>query len=524
LASQGPSLLQGAIEAFRPEGVDWLLAHGVSANQPDDQGGTPLHRVFGSFGDNRSPGNQSSSLKILDALLKAHADPNLPDRQGQTPLLHAASHGWVSGVERLLQSGANPNTLFSDRQPLVYGLLGWLMDHPRDPSKTQQEGVIDLLLTRGADPNSEHEGKTLLGVAASGFTRSINSPQFADVSDGDPRWVRRLLDAKADPNRRPRGGGPTPLEIVEDIIADTNQEGSSKKNAVENARLLRAAGAKDRLPDFGAIQVVRKQSGRMLRQRVFRTQATNDPNAFTLLELLAAHYGPLVAPEAFRLASRPAIDATGSAAAGNPAVGLGGVLLPGRPGLPNLPSVIPRAFPRYFSPPAHEGRGFAFPDWRRVVIHRPFPDGTRWEEIPVDVDAWIASGDCLGDRALKWGDLVELLERDHPLDASFDGAPEGLHNVWNSCLTRTVEFRIRGETQSVKLSLEAKKSFSLKSALRQPSLLRTTSDLRNLRIERRGPAGVQTWRIDGSDAEITASFWLRDGDRIEVPDLPAPEK
>jgi cytohesin len=524
LASQGPSLLQGAIEAFRPEGVDWLLAHGVSANQPDDQGGTPLHRVFGSFGDNRSPGNQSSSLKILDALLKAHADPNLPDRQGQTPLLHAASHGWVSGVERLLQSGANPNTLFSDRQPLVYGLLGWLMDHPRDPSKTQQEGVIDLLLTRGADPNSEHEGKTLLGVAASGFTRSINSPQFADVSDGDPRWVRRLLDAKADPNRRPRGGGPTPLEIVEDIIADTNQEGSSKKNAVENARLLRAAGAKDRLPDFGAIQVVRKQSGRMLRQRVFRTQATNDPNAFTLLELLAAHYGPLVAPEAFRLASRPAIDATGSAAAGNPAVGLGGVLLPGRPGLPNLPSVIPRAFPRYFSPPAHEGRGFAFPDWRRVVIHRPFPDGTRWEEIPVDVDAWIASGDCLGDRALKWGDLVELLERDHPLDASFDGAPEGLHNVWNSCLTRTVEFRIRGETQSVKLSLEAKKSFSLKSALRQPSLLRTTSDLRNLRIERRGPTGVQTWRIDGSDAEVTASFWLRDGDRIEVPDLPAPEK
>jgi hypothetical protein len=159
-----------------------------------------------------------------------------------------------------------------------------------------------------------------------------------------------------------------------------------------------------------------------------------------------------------------------------------------------------------------------------VVIHRPFPDGTRWEEIPVDVDAWIASGDCLGDKPLKWGDLVELPERDHPLDAAYEGAPKGLHTLWNSCLTRTVEFRIRGETQSVKLSLEAKKSFSLKSALRQPSLLRTTSDLRNLRIERRGPAGVQTWRIDGSDAEITASFWLRDGDRIEVPDLPAPEK
>jgi hypothetical protein len=311
------------------------------------------------------------------------------------------------------------------------------------------------------------------------------------------------------------------LEIVEDIMADANQEGSSKKNVVENARLLRAAGAKDRLPDFGAIQVVRKQSGRMLRKRVFRTQATNDPNAFTLLELLAAHQGPLVAPKAFRLASRPAIDATGAPAAGNPAVGFGGGLLPGGPVL--------TSFPRAFSPPAPVGRGFAFPDWRRVVIHRPFPDGTRWEEIPVDVDAWIASCDCLGDKPLKWGDLVELPERDHPLDAAYEGAPKGLVNLWTNCLTRTVEFRIRGETQSVKLSLAAKKNesqdpFSLNGALSRPSLLRSTSDLRNLRIERRGPAGVQTWNIDGSDAEVTASFWLRDGDRIEVPDLPAPEK
>ena len=507
LASQGPSLLRAAIDVFRPEGVDWLLAHGVSADEPNDEGETPLHGVFGSFRDKRSPGNQSSALKILDALLKAHADPNLPDRQGQTPLVIAAFQGWVPGVERLLQSGGNPNTLFRDGQPLVYGLLGSLMDHPRNPTKTQQEGVIDLLLTRGADPNSEHEGKTLLGVAASGATRSKYSPKSVDASDGDPRWVRRLLDAKADPNRRPRGGGPTPLELVEDLVANA-QEGSSKKNAVENARLLRAAGAKDRLPDFGAIQVVRKQSGRMLRTRVFRTQATNDPNAFTLLELLAEHQGPLVAPEAFHMGPRPETDTKGFSVGGF-----------GERVQPHISK----------SGNSLNNSGFAFPDWRRVVIHRPFPDGTRWEEIPVDVDAWIASGDCLGDKPLKWGDLVELPERDHPLDAAYEGAPKGLVNLWTNCLTRTVEFRIRGETQSVKLSLAAKKNesqdpFSLNGALRQPSLLRTTSDLRNLRIERRGPAGVQTWRIDGSDAEITASFWLRDGDRIEVPDLPAPEK
>ena len=521
LASQGPSLLQAAMKAFRPDGVDWLLAHGVSADEPDGDGRTPLHHHLVSRNQSSlSPDQLSSQLKIADALLKAHANPNLPDRQGQTPLVIAAFQGWVPGVERLLQSGGNPNTLFRDGQPLIHALLGWLMDQQSHPPKTQQEGVIDLLLTRGADPNSEHEGKTLLGVAASGATRSRNSARSISASDGDPRWVRRLLDAKADPNRRPRGGGPTPLELVEDLVANA-QEGSSKKNAVENARLLRAAGAKDRLPDFGAIQVVRKQSGRMLRTRVFRTQATNDPNAFTLLELLAAHQGPLVAPEVFHMGSRPETDATGAPAAGNPAVGLGGGLLPGGPVL--------TSFPRAFSPSAPVGRGFAFPDWRRVVIHRPSPDATTWDEIPVDVDAWIASGDCLGDKPLKWGDLVELPERDHPLDAAYEGAPKGLVNLWTNRLTRTVEFRIRGETRSVKLSLKADQRtyqdpFSLNGALRQPSLLRTTSDLRNLRIERRGPAGVQTWNIDGSDAEITASFWLRDGDRIEVPDLQTPEK
>jgi ankyrin repeat protein len=539
LASQGPSLLQAAMEAFRPEGVDWLLAHGVSADEPDGDGRTPLHHLVSRNQSFLSPDQLSSQLKIADALLKAHANPNRPDRQGQTPLVIAASQGWVPGVERLLQSGGNPNTLFRDGQPLIHRLLGWFMDQPSDPPKTQQEGVIDLFLTRGADPNSEHEGKTLLGLAASGVTRSRYEPQPMSASDGDPRWVRRLLDAKADPNRRPRGGGPTPLELVEDLVANA-REGSSKKNATENARLLRAAGAKDRLPNFGAIQVVRKQSGRMLRTRVFRTQATNDPNAFTLLELLAAHQGPLVAPDAFRLASRPAIDATGSAAAGNPAVG--GVALPPPPAPPALQSQL--ALPTVVSPRGSVvGRssigqrvgqyvnnpGFAFPDWRRVVIHRPSPDATTWDEIPVDVDAWIASGDCLGDKPLKWGDLVELPERDHPLDAAYEGAPKGLVNLWTNCLTRTVEFRIRGETRSVKLSLEADRwvfqdPFSLNGALRQPSLLRTTSDLRNLRIERRGPTGVQTWNIDGSDAEITASFWLRDGDRIEVPDLQTLEK
>jgi len=48
------------------------------------------------------------------------------------------------------------------------------------------------------------------------------------------------------------------------------------------------------------------------------------------------------------------------------------------------------------------------------------------------------------------------------------------------------------KTKKSIFGMQAQEPFSLNGALSQPSLLRTTSDLRNLRIERRGSTGVQT--------------------------------
>jgi hypothetical protein len=278
------------------------------------------------------------------------------------------------------------------------------------------------------------------------------------------------------------------------------------ESLAESERLLRAAGARDDVPDFSAIKVARKSANYV--QAVFRSGATNDPNRFTLLEVLATHYGEMTAPLAFR-----GVD---------PAAGGGG--LGGPPGF--APAGPPRVG-RPGSAPRESGLGFT--DWRRVVIYRAAKQGLERQELPVDVEALVAAGDCSRDVVLEWGDVVELPERDHPVGAAFEGAPAGMGKLWQSCLARTVTITIKGEAKPLKLTVGAETSgstpgvnpFSLLGALRQPGLLRTSSDLRQVRVERPAAPQPLRWQLDCSDSGAAATFWLRDGDVIVVPDLPA---
>jgi hypothetical protein len=173
--------------------------------------------------------------------------------------------------------------------------------------------------------------------------------------------------------------------------------------------------------------------------------------------------------------------------------------------------------------------GLGFTDWRRVVIYRAAKQGLERQELPVDVEALVAVGDCSRDVALEWGDVVELPERDHPVGAAFEGAPAGMEKLWQSCLARTVTITIKGEAKPLKLAVGAETSgstpgvnpFSLMGALSQPGLLRTSSDLRQVRVERPAAPQPLRWQLDCSDSMDAATFWLRDGDVIVVPDLPA---
>ena len=76
-----------------------LLAAGANPDQPDRRGDTPLLHVLAL---------EWEEPELAGALLKAGADPDQADRRGDTPLIHVAQSGYASYLDALLAAGADP--------------------------------------------------------------------------------------------------------------------------------------------------------------------------------------------------------------------------------------------------------------------------------------------------------------------------------------------------------------------------------------------------------------------------------
>lgn len=76
---------------------------------------TPLHTAC-------ALGDPTSAALVVQLLLDLGVSINGSDRGGQTPLLIACSHGFVSGVKLLLQNGATVNevTLFNNNFTWIF--------------------------------------------------------------------------------------------------------------------------------------------------------------------------------------------------------------------------------------------------------------------------------------------------------------------------------------------------------------------------------------------------------------------
>jgi hypothetical protein len=353
-----------------------------------------------------------------------------------------------------------------------------------------------LLLANKADPNErDNSGHTPLDLAKSqaqpGPGQLIIGP--AGASSGSLTLGQTITSINY---QSVEPGAPTP----------TPEQPSKPKTMAD---VLRQHGALDDLPHLDQIGVRRTAAG--YSDTAF-TKSPQDWSQFSLLELLAGQCGFL---------------ATSANTGGS-----------------DSDTYYAKAFFNTY-------KRLPYPDLQHLHISRPAPDLKHWQDQVVDLSPVLASGDCAKDVRLRWGDVVEIPEADHPLNASWPGfSKEELANL-KKCLTRQVEIVVKGQATKITLAprisnfdgqeglslagrigprgfngdtreliITAQTPFWLKPVLLQTKLVLISSDLSRVKVTRRDPATGQQleWVVDCSKSDSAPDLWLQDGDRIEVPE------
>ena len=542
--------------------TELLLTRGANADARTSNGNTPLHSAA-----------SSGAKRVAELLLTNKADLNAQNAQGGTPLHSAVSGQRADMVRLLLANKANPNLAFNEKSG---NMAGWT---PLAVAVYQDDNVpmVRLLLENGANPNvvTSRSGWTLLmqavqkgslelaeALVAAGaevnaridsdsrgtalyFATSINStnaaalvelllknkadvnvtdaygstPLIQAVSKRNPEVVKLLVEHGADVNAMTQQGD-SPLSLIK----PQRQQGSVGIPApqplpapgIPGARnirtpggiggagqptqppvdpngeiiaLLEQRGARDDLRRLSALSTSRNQEDR----RGWFFKGTNDWNHFTLLELIA-----LVNP-------RRDINSSQT---------------------PYL----------------------AFPDLTRIAISRIDPKTAKTEDIRLDLATTLANGDCAKDVPLQWGDVVDIPEQDHFVNATWDRFSDIYYNALQKCLERTVRVTVKGQSTNVVLTpfRESKgsarmpgganpyeprmASFRLNSFLRTSGLLLSSSDVTRVKVKRTDPATKQVRervfdlnqiQYQTQRGDDMNDLWLRDGDVIEVPEKDA---
>jgi len=136
----------------RPDQIEFLCAHGANVGVKDsDFGRTPLAHVA-LLPESEMPSELvAKAIRSMEILLKAKADIEAKDKNGQTPIFHTAFLGNLRMTEFLLSKGADVNAVDKDG----YSPLGLVLMRQKETWATDQEKahlppVIEILKKNGA--------------------------------------------------------------------------------------------------------------------------------------------------------------------------------------------------------------------------------------------------------------------------------------------------------------------------------------------------------------------------------------
>lgn len=559
--SDGATPLHAAARAGFKAMAEMLIAHGAEVNAADKNGNTPLLSAV-----------QKNEAELVELLLASKADVNCTNSVGETPLFMATRDDQIKTAQLLLANKANVNA----RDKSGYTPLHWavfnnqavlvklFLSNKADVNATTDTGITPLLfavarsgVNKQGQNGSGPDNSSPLGSAATDLVKILlenGADTQAHIKDGGGSWgpivpgihaldlavrygmtdeMELLLAGHADPNARfatsqysstpllrvltswrynpttiaeglkfllDHGADPdltdqegkTPLSIaaghgdlksVQQLLdhhADPNKPDNQGLpplayvgDKVEIRAALLKAGANEDFQRQARIFIAQKGTGSIGRE-IFR-KGTNSVNHFTLLEVMA---------EACKNGRSP----------------------------------------------------IEFPDLAHVVINRLKAGGGK-EDIAVNLEDILSSGDSSKDVPLEWGDVVQIPQLDHLLNESQQGLPEKLQDALRKLLQRHVQIVVKGQTTKLTLvppidlfrrSLAGSpgasiakevpvektiQSFSLDEVVHQANVLLLSSDLTRVKVTRSG----QEMQYNLAPP-APGDLWLRDGDLIEIPE------
>ncbi len=184
--------------------ISMLIEAGTPLDARDQWGYTALLKVCESMGHSRD-----KAVPVMEVLLKAGANPDLANNNGETPLFLSARRGSLGMLRILIENKANVNLPGPGNNTALNLAAG---------NKSME--IVKFLLTSGADPN----------IADIHGTVPIHNIVFESKGT---EIVKLLIQKGADVNKK-NGKGKTPLQLA---------NWSAKYNA-PTIKLLKENGAK----------------------------------------------------------------------------------------------------------------------------------------------------------------------------------------------------------------------------------------------------------------------------------------